>query len=413
MAREPHTFGPLVECACSGCGVPFTRRLCWVRGDNFCTRKCKATTYGKTKVRKPQPWNSGSVSLTCSNCQTPIKRRPGAVRKKNWCSKECQNAECRGQNNPRYTGGRMSDEVCPTCGAAFKRYRTKASEGIAQYCSRQCAGRSCIVTPEHKREMRRQRSRRRHARRRAAEKLSGCHTEAEWQDVLNRHGRKCARCGNEKNITRDHIIPLSKSGTDEIANIQPLCGHCNKKKKDFVRPIPMRVLSIDVGLRAGYAIVERGKAPKSGSHKFRNTRDDLGKLTNEFSAWCHDLIRKNRPDIVVYALPFIGRFATPASLEVIFGFSVLLELVADKRNIRCYGVNESQARRAFLTKVPKKSADIKTAMMAACLQRGWRCPDHHAADALCVASSELDKLEPDTSHEATPLFQPKRRRKPQ
>ncbi len=37
----------------------------------------------------------------------------------------------------------------------------------------------------------------------------------------------------------DHVVPLTKGGTDDIGNIQPLCGACNRKK--FVAIIDYRL----------------------------------------------------------------------------------------------------------------------------------------------------------------------------
>lgn len=73
-------------------------------------------------------------------------------------------------------------------------------------------------------------SRRRRAQKRAIGTLLGFHTEAEWQAKLAEFGGRCAHCGTDQNITRDHIIPLSKGGPDTIDNIQPLCYPCNSRK---------------------------------------------------------------------------------------------------------------------------------------------------------------------------------------
>lgn len=69
------------------------------------------------------------------------------------------------------------------------------------------------------------------ARRYAREKgAGGKHSLKEWEDLKQSYGNCCAACGKNTKLTKDHIIPLSKGGSDYIENIQPLCRNCNSKK---------------------------------------------------------------------------------------------------------------------------------------------------------------------------------------
>jgi 5-methylcytosine-specific restriction endonuclease McrA len=63
-------------------------------------------------------------------------------------------------------------------------------------------------------------------------KAEGTHTTQEWLDLKTLYGNRCLRCGtHESNLDRlleeDHIVPLSKGGSNWISNIQPLCHNCN------------------------------------------------------------------------------------------------------------------------------------------------------------------------------------------
>lgn len=67
--------------------------------------------------------------------------------------------------------------------------------------------------------------RRRHA--------SGSHTLGEWENLKAQYDWICPACRKREpkvRLTVDHIIPLSKGGSNNIENIQPLCGSCNSRK---------------------------------------------------------------------------------------------------------------------------------------------------------------------------------------
>lgn len=76
-----------------------------------------------------------------------------------------------------------------------------------------------------------QKARRRHAQTYNAE---GSHTVEEWLAKLAAYQGKCHWCG--QTITGrahgDHLIPLSRGGSDDISNVVPSCASCNTRKKD-------------------------------------------------------------------------------------------------------------------------------------------------------------------------------------
>lgn len=71
---------------------------------------------------------------------------------------------------------------------------------------------------------------------------------------------KCAYCGQHRNIkymTVDHIIPLSKGGTESLKNLQCTCKKCNGLKEDmlpheftlFIRKILKNSINIEKRLK--------------------------------------------------------------------------------------------------------------------------------------------------------------------
>ena len=73
------------------------------------------------------------------------------------------------------------------------------------------------------------RANRYYARRQGA---AGDYTLQEWEAPCARYGYRCLCCGQQKPLSADHIVPVSKGGANTIDNIQPLCKPCNSRKGD-------------------------------------------------------------------------------------------------------------------------------------------------------------------------------------
>lgn len=154
-------------------------------------------------------------------------------------------------------------KACVTCGATFSVPRCLSA---ALNCSRVCADKSRRVTPEWKflvkaRYLERTREHRHKAalewgrrnpeKRKAAKDkwraknkertnfltrryiyrkkhAKGFHTFEEFKAILD--GRMCLYCDTKVADTIDHVLPLSRGGTNEVTNLLPVCRSCNSKK---------------------------------------------------------------------------------------------------------------------------------------------------------------------------------------
>lgn len=63
------------------------------------------------------------------------------------------------------------------------------------------------------------------------EAITSTEAKRKWRQSIKEHWNyQCAYCGNEENLTLDHIIPKSKGGSDRITNLVCACKQCNHHK---------------------------------------------------------------------------------------------------------------------------------------------------------------------------------------
>jgi HNH endonuclease len=88
---------------------------------------------------------------------------------------------------------------------------------------------------ENNREKVNAKVKRRSQRKRAAK---GHCSEDQWQDRIDFYGRRCYLCGCDWDALpkgqkhQEHVIPVSRGGTNWPSNFRPACGKCNSIKHD-------------------------------------------------------------------------------------------------------------------------------------------------------------------------------------
>jgi 5-methylcytosine-specific restriction endonuclease McrA len=146
--------------------------------------------------------------------------------------------------------------------AEWMRQKRAANPALARQQTRDTMRKQRVLYPERGREIARRwrarnpekvsaRNRRIKAFRRG---VPGSHTLAEWRALKAHYSYRCLCCGKSEPqimLTEDHVIPVTKGGSDNISNIQPLCSPCNASKgnrrsTDY-RPLPpMDQLSMEL-----------------------------------------------------------------------------------------------------------------------------------------------------------------------
>ena len=162
--------------------------------------------------------NSSHLFAVCDYCgvQFPAKPSHYIRKKRHFCSQQCYSL---------FRKGRM-----PFYEQSAYRGVRKPTESKQIYHRNYCA--------RHKENIAHLK-----ARRYAVEHgAKGSHTKVEWDVLKILFRQRCAICDKKRPLTKDHIIPLSEGGFDDIGNIQPLCRNCNSRKHTRIIGHPVLLL---------------------------------------------------------------------------------------------------------------------------------------------------------------------------
>lgn len=214
---------PNRTCSMSGCGKAHRARgLC-------------ATHYNQAY----QPGRHRKVAVLCAQCGETVAKHQATRYANRFCSLLCRDVHRNGgapllshlpRTHPvtRLLAGLPAQlptpqvrpkpavrvVVCRWCGASFS--TTKVTHEL---CSARCKKKESRV------------------RRRGAAK--GWASHYTWAEVMRIHlqlGKLCAYCHSpiEGQPDPDHVVPLSRGGSDSITNILPCCSPCNSDKRELL-----------------------------------------------------------------------------------------------------------------------------------------------------------------------------------
>lgn len=176
---------------CSVCGREF-RYLKSGYSGRYCSRKCKYEGF-----KKPDAW----VTRTCLRCGKEYIARTCSSGNKKYCSIDCY--------------GRTKREVRLSCVICGKPFVVNPSRATTAKC--------CSVVCQNEWQ-------KKHHRKRPLDQINRFGQKG-WrrvrEQVLDRDGWACQRCGDTHYLSVHHIVPWIVSHDDSPDNLVTLCGACH------------------------------------------------------------------------------------------------------------------------------------------------------------------------------------------
>lgn len=215
---------PPSKCLC--CGVEMERHPKQRNPRKWCSHSCRH--WAKKNPGIPRP-----TERTCRGCGTDISARPPQA---SFCSRRCSEVH-RGQRLPAPLP--MADCANPECGKRFQpAYRNQ------RCCSEKCGKRRFALQARAEGRTWNQpwndRRRDNHHRRRALKLAASTGEPVLFAYIAERDKWQCHLCGKRvgkklahphpRSASLDHVVPLTKGGAHDPANVRLAHLGCNSSK---------------------------------------------------------------------------------------------------------------------------------------------------------------------------------------
>jgi len=175
----------------------------------------------------------------CSRCGEVKARSEFHKRKTSRDGLRCDCKECVKEYKAKYYVENREEKKAATAKyradnpenvlASRAKYRAKNRGKIKERCSKWRA-----ENPDYDAKYRKanpDKARVKESRRRASlANAQGTHTADQLKARFDYQGNKCVYCDSTENLHADHMIPLSRGGTNFASNMAPACASCNLSK---------------------------------------------------------------------------------------------------------------------------------------------------------------------------------------
>lgn len=122
--------------------------------------------------------------------------------------------------------------ICKRCGTD-DRYKSGGCKECKRIYYQENKKRIKIVKSIYELNNKDKKRARKQKRRAIKQNAPGSFTSKEWYNICELYDFHCLSCNTQfdyEDLTIDHVVPLSRGGSNYIRNLQPLCGHCNSSK---------------------------------------------------------------------------------------------------------------------------------------------------------------------------------------